>query len=74
VQLAAALLFYQKELTYSRGIGIAFTEPPSLAGGFLYTKKELALGEILTMYGMSEATFYRRLREWRLIKGKRRQA
>ena len=38
-----------------------------------WAKKELALGEILTMYGMSEATFYRRLRELRLMKSRRKQ-
>lgn len=38
-----------------------------------WAKKELALGEILAMYGMSEATFYRRLRELRLMKNRRKQ-
>ena len=43
VQLAAALWFYHKEFFFSRPIGIAFPELPSLAGGFRMTMKGAAI-------------------------------
>lgn len=36
----------------------------------LWEKKKISLEQILTECGMSEATFYRRLRESRILKGK----
>lgn len=36
-----------------------------------WEKKQIPLGDILTSCGMSEATFYRRLREYRLMKNGR---
>ena len=36
----------------------------------LWEKKKISLEQILTECGMSEATFYRRLRENRILKGK----
>ena len=37
-----------------------------------WSKNELTIQDITTEHGMSESTFYRRLREYRVIKPKRR--
>ena len=59
----------------ARGVhlGRPIKKPPENFGVLIkeWERGKLPLAEVLKQTGFKEATFYRRLREWRLMKGKR---
>jgi len=58
-----------------RGVrfGRPIIKPPENFGGLIkqWERGKLPIAEVMAQTGLKEATFYRRLREWRLGKGKR---
>jgi DNA invertase Pin-like site-specific DNA recombinase len=66
----------EEGIAAAKAKGIRFGRPEkTVPGGFAdivkkWEKKTLTFAEVLTICGMSEATYYRRLREYRLVKTK----